>query len=130
MKSPLWPLQTALFQRVKALSTFRVSDATEEQAEFPYIKMGETHCLPWSDKSKPGQTVIQTFHFWSRYQGRKECLEMMDEVLRSITGGWTPDLGSEFRVVHQELDGQEVIVDLDGSTRHGVLRMKYLIEEL
>jgi hypothetical protein len=130
MKSPLWSLQTALFQRVKALSSYRVSDATEEQAAFPYIKMGETSALPWSDKSKPGQTVLQTFHFWSQYQGRKECLEMMDQVLCAITDGFMPDLGAEFRVVHQELDGEDVIVDLDGVTRHGVLRMKYLIEEL
>jgi hypothetical protein len=130
MKSPLWPLQTALFQRIKALSSYTVSDGTEEMAAFPYVKVGETSALPWSDKSKPGQTVLQTFHFWSQYQGRKECLEMMDEVLRAITAGWTPDLGSEFRVVHQELDGQDVIVDLDGVTRHGILRMKYLIEEL
>ena len=130
MKSPLWPLQTSLFQRIKALSSYRVSDATEEDAAFPYIKMGETTALAWSDKSKPGQTVLLTIHFWSRYQGRKECLEMIDAVLRAITNGFVPDLGSEFRVVHQELDGQDVIVDLDGITRHGILRMKYLIEEL
>jgi hypothetical protein len=129
MKSPLWPLQIALFQRVKALSSFPVSDATEETASFPYIKMGETHVIDWSDKSKPGQTVVQTVHFWSQYQGRKECLEMMDDVLRAISNGWKPDLGAEFNVVHQELDGQDVIVDLDGVTRHGILRMKYLIEE-
>lgn len=130
MKSPLWALQCALFQRIKALSTHPVSDGTEEMTDFPYIKMGETMVISWSDKSKPGTSVLQTFHFWSQYNGRKECLEMMDEVLKTITEGWMPDLGTDFRVVHQELDGQDVIVDLDGTTRHGILRMKYLIEEL
>ncbi len=131
MKSPLWALQCALFQRVKARSSYRVSDGTEEDASYPYVKIGEQTVISWGDKSKPGTEVLQTFHFWSQYNGKKECLDMMDETLRALTeDGWIPDLGAEYRVVYQQLDGEDVVDDLDGVTRHGILRMKYKIEEL
>ncbi len=130
MRSPIWPLQEAIFARIRTATSYTVYDNDPEAKSFPYIKIGEFDAQDWSDKSKPGQSVIVTLHFWSTYQGKKEVSEMMNVVLEALTVDWTPDLTPAFRVVLSRLDMQTVIIDIDGKTRHGILKLKYLIEEL
>lgn len=130
MKSPLLILHKAQYDRLKsALSGHRIFDNLPEQAAFPYVVMGEVSGRDWSDKFKPGQAVYSTIHVWSQYPGRKEAAEIQDEVLRALTSA-PLDLNPDFRAVFEGFDMSEIIIDVDGATRHGIVRMKYLIEEL
>ena len=95
----------------------------------PYVIMGEVSGRDWSDKFSPGQEVTSTIHIWSDYPGRKECAEIEDAVLRALSGD-ALSLGQEFRAVYSGLDLSEIIIDIDGVTRHGVLRIRYLVEEI
>jgi len=63
------------------------------------------------------------------YKGRKEVLEMTGAALQVLTSG-DIDLSPEFKAVWKGLDSLEIIIDIDGVTRHGILKYKLLIEEL
>jgi len=129
MKSPFLVLHKAVADRIVERTGRKVFDDTPENEVFPYITMGVLTGRNWSDKFNPGQEVYQTIHIWSQYAGKKEVLQIGDEVLQALTR--TPlDLGSGFNAVVDEMDSNEVIMDIDGFTRHGILTFKYLIEEV
>ena len=129
MKSPFLTLHKAQYDRLTAAMSCKVFDNLPEQAEFPYIVMGEVSGRDWSDKFEPGQEVFSTVHIWSQYPGRKEAAEMQDAILQALTSS-PLDLGPGFYTARGALDMSEMIMDIDGTTRHGIVRMKYLIEEL
>ena len=130
MKSSTLILFKAQFTRIEAEEpTYTVYDDNPEQADYPYIVMGEITARDWSAKSEPGQEVYSTIHIWSQYAGRKEADDMSDGVLQALTKR-PLDLGSNFHEVLGVFDSYDLIIDIDGKTRHGILRMRYLIEEV
>ena len=54
---------------------------------------------------------------------------MIDAVLQALTKA-PLDLAPNFRAVLSKFDMNDIIIDLDGVTRHGILRLRYLIEEV
>ncbi len=130
MRSPVLPLQKAIYDRISGETSFHVFDNHPESEAFPYVVLGEISAVDWSDKSKPGQSVNMTIHFWSRYPGKKETAEMMDAVTAALSYPWFPSLGASFNPVFHEMELSEIFRDIDGLTFHGVLKWKYLIEEL
>lgn len=129
MKSPFLTLHKAQYERLTAATSYRIFDNLPEQAEFPYVVLGEVSGRDWSDKFGPGQEVFSTVHIWSQYPGRKEAAEMQDAILRVLTSSPLA-LGPDFHAAFGTLDMSEMIIDIDGVTRHGIVRVKYLIEEL
>lgn len=129
MKSPLLQLSNAIIERLKSQTSYKVFNDLPEKEEFPYIVVGEFSSLDRSDKFKPGQEVFSTIHLWSQYRGGKEISEMIDSVLRALSSS-PLSLGTEFQVVFDRMDSINLIIDIDGVTRHGILRMKYFIEEV
>lgn len=130
MKSPLLVLHTAIGDRIVARTRFsEVFDDTPENEKFPYVTMGELIARDWSDKFVPGQEVYATVHSWSQYYGKKEILEINDEILQALTRPPPIDLGTGFRAVVDGMDDNRIIMDIDGFTRHGILTFRYLIEE-
>lgn len=128
MKSPLLALHDAQVERLENSTDRKVFDGTPENEPHPYITTGEMIARDWSDKFEDGQEVHSTLHVWSQYPGRKEVLEITDEIEQALTSG-PLNLGNGFRAVVDELDSVNVIVDIDGVTRHGILTFRYLIEE-
>lgn len=130
MKSPFLALHQSQRDRIIAETGFAVyDDFPGKDVAMPYVVMGEVSGRDWSDKFSPGQEVTSTLHVWSDYPGRKECAEMQDKVLHALTKDKLI-LSAEFNAVLSGLDMSEIIIDIDGVTRHGILRIKYLIEEV
>lgn len=129
MKSPFLALHDAEVSRIEAATDYTVYDDAPEQASYPYVVMGEMTARDWSDKFEPGQEVHSTKHIWSQYRGKKEVTEMGSAIMEALSAS-PLDLSPNFRAVLQELDMNEIIVDIDGITRHGILRHRYLIEEV
>jgi hypothetical protein len=130
VKSPFLPLHQSQRDRIISETGFAVyDDFPGKDVAMPYIVMGEVSGRDWSDKFAAGQEVTSTLHIWSDYPGRKECAEMQDAILRALSGD-ALSLGQEFRAVYSGLDMTQILIDLDGVTRHGVLRIRYLIEEV
>lgn len=129
MKSSTLVLFKAQFTRIEAETAYTVYDDNPEQAAYPYIVMGEITARDWSAKSEPGQEVYSTIHIWSQYAGRKEADDMSDGALQALTKRKL-DLSPDFREVLGVFDSYDLIIDIDGKTRHGILRMRYLIQEV
>jgi len=130
MKSPFLPLLQAQRDRIVAETGFEVYDEFPGQGvSMPYVTAGEMTARDWSDKFSPGQEVRSTLNVWSSYPGRKEAVEMLDGILRALRRE-DLHLGQEFRAVVSGLDLCQILIDLDGVTRHGVLTVRYLIEEV
>jgi len=129
MKSSTLVLHKVQIARIKANADYQLYDAHPENAVFPYVTMGEITARDWSDKFEDGMEVYSTIHIWSQYKGRKEADQMADTILQALTSS-DLDLAPNFRASFNGLDLYELIIDIDGITRHGILRMKYLIEEI
>jgi len=129
MKSPTLILHEAQIVRIEAHTNYKVFDENPENELYPYVVMGEITASDWSDKFEDGMEVYSTIHVWSQYHGRKEADLMADGLLQALTSS-PLDLAPNFRAALDALDGYNLIADLDGITRHGILRFKYLIEEL
>ena len=129
MKSPFLAIHKAIRDRIISATGREVYDDFPENTPMPHIIAGEIEGRDWSDKFQPGQELTATIHVWSDYPGKKEVAEIMDGVLQALTSE-PLSLNSEFSAVCEGLDMSEIIIDIDGVTRHGILRFKYLVEEV
>jgi len=128
MKSAFNPLQVAIYGALNGVISCPVYDAVPEGAAWPYMVIGETTGVDWSTKLENGQVVTITLHGWSRAKGTKEVNDLMDEALQALTG---PALSvTDFTLVLLRFDFASVIRDPDGITRHGMLRLRGLLEEV
>lgn len=130
MKSPFLVLHKAIADRIVDRTGRAVYDDTPQNEVFPYIMMGALIGRDWSDKFTPGQEVDAKIHIWSQYEGKKEVLQIGDEVLQALTRSPPLDLGTGFSAIVDGMDSHEVIMDIDGFTRHSILTMRYLIQQL
>lgn len=100
----------------------------ENDTLFPFVVVGDDSARDWSTKTNSGQEIDCTIHTWSRYQGYGELKQINSMVIESISES---DLILDgFEVVHRNLDMEQVFRDSDGRTRHGVLRFRFLIQQL
>jgi len=129
MRSPFLPLLKAQRARIKSETGREVYDDVPENVAMPYIVAGGIEGRDWSDKFQPGQEVTATLDIWSSYPGRKEAAEIMDEIIQALSSA-PLTLDGGFNCVLATLALSELIVDIDGVTRHGILGIKYLIEEV
>lgn len=127
IKTSLLPLQIALFKRLKETG-YKVFDYVEHSAEYPYIVVGTPETKEFVTKTNFGEEVIFTIHAWSNYKGKKECYEMLDSALKTISKKHL-ELNEDFKVFKTEMLTLTVIDDIDGRTQHGILRLKFYIKE-
>ena len=127
IKTSLLPLQIALFKRLKETG-YKVFDYVEHSTEYPYLVVGTPETKEFITKTNFGEEVIFTIHAWSNYKGKKECYEMLDSVLKTISKKYL-ELNEEFKVFKTEMLTLTVIDDIDGRTQHGILRLKFYIKE-
>ncbi|MED4586670.1 DUF3168 domain-containing protein [Brevibacillus choshinensis] len=131
MKSALWPLQQALFACLKADTALTskvkgVFDEVSANQAYPYVTLGEDTVVDWSTKTNDGEEITHTFHVWSKYAGKKEAKEILSLVLEAVTRQPLV-LSSGFSIDFSGLDFMEVFIDEDGTTKHGVLRIRFKI---
>jgi len=127
MKSPAYELQKAILGRLSGAISCPVYDAVPTDAAFPYVTIGEDTAADWSSKTTSGQDVTTTIHVWSRYKGKAEAKRIGSEVLQQLTTG--PLSMTGFSADPAQLDMEEYLVDADGITQHGVLRLRLYISE-
>jgi hypothetical protein len=116
-------IQAAIYQALSTLS-YPVYDDVPQNAEFPYIVIGDDTSIPFDDDCNVGAESTITIHVWSTYPGRKEVKQIMDSVYNRlhrqnlpIAGGYSITLNAEY---------QDSFLDPDGTTRHGVIRFRLL----
>lgn len=129
-QTALWPLQVSLFQRLtndsKVMSLVEgVFDAVPDNQAYPYIVIGEPVSDPWDTKTTTGEQIGIVIHVWSRYSGKKEAYDILNTCLQATSNRLTIEGG--FSIGLQERTNLTVFDDIDGITRHGVLRLRFTI---
>ena len=94
-RSPVSPLNKALFDRLKSQLTVPVYDYVPVGKKAPYVVLTDTAAESWSTKTLAGAEVRATIKVLSEYQGDKEVAEICDRAISAIrsqpltlTDGW------------------------------------------
>ncbi len=65
-------------------------------------------------------------HCWSTYQGKAEAYEILNLIHKAFTVN-PIRIGGGFSVYSFNAEQMQVITDIDGETRHGILRVRFVI---
>ncbi|MGW1221463.1 DUF3168 domain-containing protein [Streptomyces californicus] len=89
MTTALWPLQTAVYDKLTADTAFMdlvtgLFDEVPEAATHPYVSFGSATEVVDDAHNQRGLAVNLVLHIWSKYRGAKEAaaiLAALDAVL-------------------------------------------------
>ena len=94
-RSPVSPLNKALFDRLKSKLAVPVFDYVPAGKKAPYVVLTETTAESWNTKTLSGAEVRATIKVLSEYQGDKEVAQISDGAISAIrsqplnlTDGW------------------------------------------
>ena len=100
-RSPVSPLNKALFERLKGALSVPVYDYVPAGKKAPYVVLTDTSAESWDTKTVCGANVLATLKVLSEYQGDKEVAELCDGAISAIRkqqlaleGGWQVVLSS------------------------------------
>ena len=100
-RSPVSPLNKALFERLKSQMFAPIYDYVPVGKKAPYVVLTDTAAESWSTKTVSGAEVMATIKVYSEYQGDKEVAEICDRAISAIrsqpltlTDGWQVVLSS------------------------------------
>ena len=100
-RSPVSPLNKALYDRLKNKMTAPVYDYVPNGKKAPYAVLTDTAAESWSTKTVSGAEVMATIKVYSEYQGDKEVSEICAGAISAIrsqpltlTDGWQVVLAS------------------------------------
>lgn len=126
-------LQKAVFATLGAdlplvtlLGGVKIHDQAPANVVFPYLTFGRTSVYDWSTDTESGTEQLFSIHVWSKAQGKRETLEIMDAV-RGLLDDATLDLGSH-HLVSMRLEFSEARFDDRLTVHHGLLRFRAVTE--
>jgi len=83
-RSPVSPLNKALYERLKNKVAAPVYDYVPNGKKAPYVVLTDTTAESWSTKTVSGAEVMATIKVYSEYQGDKEAAELGDRAISAI----------------------------------------------
>ncbi len=83
-RSPVSPLNKALYERLKSSVSVPVYDYVPAGKKAPYVVLTDTTAESWSTKTVSGAEVLATIKVYSEYQGDKEVAEICDAAISAI----------------------------------------------
>lgn len=126
-------LQKAIFAQLSTdapladlLGGPKVYDHAPADVAFPYVTFGRTSLFDWSTDTEGGSEQILTIHAWSKRQGKREALRIM-EAVRLALEGELPALDG-FRLVLLRLEDADARFEESEAVHHGLLRFRALVE--
>jgi hypothetical protein len=125
-------IQQAVYNRLRATpavvsAVTGIFDEVPQGQAYPYIAIGEDTVAEWDTDTFTGFEATLTLHTWSRKAGRLECKTIMDRVYGTLHRE-TFDIDGGI-VVLCNVEFQETFLEADGVTRHGVQRVRLVIQE-
>lgn len=131
MRTALEELQRGLFRSLTSHQPLMdkvsgIKDGVEEGQPFPYCTIGEPVVTPTQTKTSTREEIVWVLHCWSQYPGKKEAIEILNLMNQAFTAQ-PLQLGGGFYVFDFRPNGMRVITDVDGVTRHGILRVRVII---
>ncbi|MEQ1950713.1 DUF3168 domain-containing protein [Mesorhizobium sp. CN2-181] len=108
------------------LGVAKIHDHAPAHVAFPYITFGRTSVFDWSTGTENGDEQLLTLHVWSKAQGKKETLAIMERAKTLLHDAPLELTG--YRLISLRLEFSEVRFDEDASVHHGLMRFRALIE--
>src|SRR5262252_10195894 len=125
---PLSGVQTGIYNAlIPALDPVPVLDQVGPNQTFPYLTMGESIVVEDDTLDKQGVNIEFTVHVWSRQRGAQEIQDLMAQAKDALHDQRLPAVG--FQWVATKLIYGQTLRDVDGQTRHGILRFRVLTFE-
>ena len=106
-RSPLSPLNKALYERLKNQMPVPVYDYVPAGKKAPYIVLTDAIAQNWTTKTLYGAEVIATIKVYSEYQGDKEVAELCDAAIFSVQKA-PLDLTENWQIVLSSVDSHSV----------------------
>lgn len=108
------------------LGGIKVFDHAPANVRFPYVTFGMTGVYDWSTDTERGAEQLFTLHVWSKTQGKKEALEIMEAIRARLDQSLALEA---HHLVALRLEYSEARYDEDLLVHHGLLRFRAMTEE-
>lgn len=123
-------IQKFIFDRISQLDYTVVDDfAIYEQAKTPYIQLSNLYIDNDNTKNTEGMVIEQYINVYSSYKGKKEILEITQEI-SSVMNGKASITDEEYSIYIEE-DTKTIMLDFDENGNrfyHAVLIFKIHIQ--
>lgn len=129
------PTQKAVYELLVAGLSCAVYDDVPDspvgapEALFPYAVVGEDTAVAWDTDSSLGAAVAVTVNLYSRYSGKKELKELIEEVYDVLNRDASQLSASGFRFIDCLFVSSTVRALGDGKTKHGICRYTITVEK-
>lgn len=80
MASVSWALQVAIYQTLNGVISCPVYDAVPQDADYPYVVIGQHASNNRDFYTEPLKQHILTLSVFSAYSGKKEVLDIIEQV--------------------------------------------------
>lgn len=122
-------LQVAIYERLTTLNICdgRIYDRVPENADFPYVTIGDEDVLDDGNDCLVEWDVAATIHIWSRPSSgsKREVKQIMGKVQRGLCDPTLPVTG--YAISLALLQQARAFRDPDGLTEHGVLTIQFTL---
>lgn len=122
-------LQKAVYQNLTSYQPLmdKVNQVTETPGKddpYPYVVLGDQSSTPFETKSSFGEEITMDFHVWGGTT-RAEAQDISSHVLEALSS--MPLMFDGFTFVAKKLVLAQVITDTDGVTKHGIIKVRFTI---
>ncbi|QEG13536.1 tail terminator [Bacillus phage vB_BspS_SplendidRed] len=119
----------------EALSTYtpltervgEITDSPDKDTPSPYVVIGEDNILPFETKSSYGEDITTTLHIWDDKPTKKNVQEIMALIMEALSR--QPINVGRFIFVTKNLVNMNIITDLDGVKKHGIISIRFTINQ-
>ncbi len=124
-------LKKAAYQALTADATLMaqisgVYDAVPEGSAYPYVTIGALQARDWSSKTTAGSDFTLNVHAYARTAGRKAVIAILERVYQVLRQASFSLTG--YALVHLRSESSEVMLEDDGLTYRGTLRLRILVQ--
>lgn len=128
-----------IFSRINTLSQepkkYHIYDEVPNEPSNPHIRIDYAYDIDKSGKNYDGMVYYQYIHVFSTYRGRKEILEMTDDVIAILS----EKIETDDFVAYPQLERNEIIAESDNVGgivrgynvnefyRHSIIVYKFII---
>lgn len=102
-------------------------EASEDEAYFPYVVIGDEVASNWDTDSHDGQENVVTIHAWDRREGRLRVKQILDAIYDALHD--VQIFVAEHHVVYCYWEFRETVPDPDPMTQHGVTRFRIVTQQ-
>lgn len=127
MSDPSLALQGALFKALRAagVAAGQVFDKVPDDAEFPYVTIGDDQVIGDDDECQDASRVTSRIHGWSRAPGFPEVKAIAGSIRTAVMAASLAIDG--FEIIATEFVQTQFLRDPDGLTSHSVTEFSFLI---